>query len=491
MSTLSLSKRLLRAAFVTAVTAPCIATDSVPDPLITKPYSATNLPTFHDVGKGPHKFYADPKTGAILGQSLIRKMNAVAQDNIFYANPHAVAHLTFEDWQRHPFFKNWLDIGKSPLISEKMAPELLAILERNYKIVALKRFINLVGDIRGTLGGNNYFADNNNIYDSGKPTGCMIAGDLNVTPQKVATILGGIPPHLQTPAYQKLFDYKSILTYVLLHEAAHCAQKNSSTPSDIAKRQSDNVEILRYEVDADEKADQAYNELVAAGEKLDPQMPEKIRALRIIAPALDRIFPEKPASPIALLIGLISSYTHSTAGIKNSGDDYNAAKTAQHINKAFTFFSITFLLEYSTPDRLAEAKAYADQSRGEFDAIFEVFKKELPDDSKTIDLNGKTVGLTELLKQYLSTIMMSRYLAQTYPDDYLAIAHQLDRGLMTEHDLEKHKGLSDFAAAVRQSWDVLKLKPVPADMVAEYRRRILGNPKNINDFNVLNPHLSK
>lgn len=222
------------------------------------------------------RIYAKPET-LKAGERYLIEMSKMAGRDILFIEPSNLEAEDLDGFKTIPV----LNAAFPPLKLQK--PQVSGSGITNDFLLKSREsdkdflFINLLVTSGAYAKGRNYVSLPFNQYAQ---KACIVMGDLDIDSSKLAQNLGSIPADRLTEDFKNIFaDPKSLLTLVLLHEAAHCTQ--SSAPS-----VNESHTVLHYEIDADQRALKRYRELIAEGWELDPQLPEKFHYLRLLAPLL-------------------------------------------------------------------------------------------------------------------------------------------------------------------------------------------------------------
>lgn len=262
------------------------------------------------------------------GQGLDDALTRMANGNVMILNVDAAKPMTREQWAAHPLVRAALPVQSDRLLMYgDMTQAMAAAREGNAFTTRLK---------------------------GPGATAPLCAITIGAGADHEALLLAGLSllPVEDVRAFLTAqFDWNSLRTFILLHEAAHCSQ--GQTESDLV------MNILRNEIDADNKALVAYRALAAENPALDARLPDKIRQLRALGGLLAPPVSEDP------VLSILSHYyhTHTTAlGLHDNvtPDDRGDEATARVFDVNAYTKSASALLTYHASEPAAMDSIEAD-----------------------------------------------------------------------------------------------------------------------------------
>ena len=256
--------------------------------------------TFTRIAIGGHKIYAKPET-LKLGEGIFPHIVEVAQKDLVIIEPSRLDKKDIGAFINLPPIRQiykpigLLKVVKSP--NNEWTKSFNENIIKSNEEAKKRYFESVYAKTAYYKAGENYSA--NKMMDLKT---CLIMGDLDVSPLSFITNLGAIPPVLASEDFEKKFsDRKSILTMILLHEAAHCRQEK------FVRSEGEEWEsvTLKGELQADLTALVKYKTLLAGDENLDPDLPKNFSYIRMVAP-----FMLAQGNVLSSLTGL--SHDHAT-----------------------------------------------------------------------------------------------------------------------------------------------------------------------------------
>lgn len=225
-------------------------------PSVTEPFKNNrySLPrsaqeeVFHSIRVGKHEVYAMPSTVRNLG-NVLYEISALSGKDIAIVEPSNPYNL--ESFLK---FSGFFRLMQVPEQKRNKLNIMLSQTAANFE----------------AMYGANYSAQR---VDPGHNKACIITGEMKPSLMHLASQIGHIPQSLKTQKFEQNFeDKKSMLLFVLFHEASHCRSHGNKD------------DFFASEINADRVGVQRYKQLIEKGWKLDSALPKKVRSLRLLAP---------------------------------------------------------------------------------------------------------------------------------------------------------------------------------------------------------------
>lgn len=409
--------------------------------------SGYKRPSLETRTTGDHSIIARPEILSTLGPLADALVKQAGQPVIL------VDHTTFKflrtpEWSQLPPFLNAFAGNRDDFsgILDLLNGMLNDRAEKYYYTVGKRAFEN--------RGGKNFHAENFDLMDGGEKKGCVIMGDPDAPLVSLVSALSGLKPDIA----QKIasgFDRRSIVALILLHEAAHCGQ-NLRTLRIL------DSQTLALEIDADEKAAQAYGKLVEEHAGYDGDMPGKARQMRILSSVL-----KQPALAALSLL----NFTHTTAHAPENASPAEKADRARNnamMHSVYTYIMVSSAL---TPQQAEDLRPQIDKEMDTIDALLDKAAEIM----STKGDNGKNE-----IKQALQTMFRQAITGLVAVIEWPEYAYYADR-MVLEEDRAVPKLpnpdpslMDDIKNASQQfvtAWETLNLPKSESDF-AFFKKRI-------------------
>ena len=372
------------------------------------------------------------------GEDYLIEMSKVAQQDILFLEPSNMDAEDMAGFVKLPVLNAvFPPLLKTGMLSKKWQAQVNKLEALNRDSNRSFFFMNLLITSGAYAGGNNYSSLR---FNQAAYKACIVMGDLDIEAAKLAQNLGAIPQSQITDDFKSRFsDRKSLLMMVLLHEAAHCTQSGG-------KSFEGQHEILKYEIDADRKAIERYRELIATGWKLDPELPEKLQALRRLAPILG-----SRGSVSSVMANLMQN--HATASGLNE-DNPDAEKV---MNKNFESVLLQRAVAYEllSPEMRGRLRLKA---QSQVDKVFNTLTEELEDSTpKMRRLISELLTALEDFKPVMVNLTISDMALKENPSlAYEALEILADHDWKDAKD-ESEPSIREMAKESLDAWKKLSL----------------------------------
>jgi hypothetical protein len=257
---------------------------SIPGDTPQEPY--TPMPTI-TVGASKHAFTGNFEAMYAL-RPLAATMTGLARGDVMVLDADHFQNIRSDTWRELAPVK-----GALPLLSDRL--------------VAFKEMQDVV---KFASQNANAFTTRLRTADDKESDVCtIIIGTEDKYKADFISALTNLPEKIVQQYLMDQFDWNSLRTFILLHEASHCDQ--DSEGGDLM------MTVLSKEIDADNKAIAAYQRLAVESPELnlDPKLPEKMRHVRALGGLAAPPLSEDPVYSILMHY----YHTHTTAqGLHNN-----------------------------------------------------------------------------------------------------------------------------------------------------------------------------
>ncbi|PZP56571.1 MAG: hypothetical protein DI586_03165 [Micavibrio aeruginosavorus] len=386
--------------------------------------------SFHSTMVNQHEVYAMPSTLRNLGNAL-PEISALSGKDIAIVEPSNQDNFT-----SFLAFSGFARMLKGPDPEEIKTQILLHQLDANLR----------------AMYGANYSAQR---VDPGQNKACIITGEIKGGFVHLASQIGHIPQSLKTAGYQRNFDdKKSLLLFVLFHEASHCRSHGGKE------------DFFASEINADRIAIQHYSELRTKGWNLDPALPQKVKSLRLLAPLFDA-----STEPQHVMSGLME--VHSSAG-GLSGDKRNAIDLLREAG-LFNFIVKSKIYDGIPPEKKKKFHEIADKRTIEF----------MTDQKMQLEIMARQSGEDQRIAQsvlkmwpFMHDIITKQIVSNMAQNEDRTIIRQALFSLLEDNAKIKLSSkitieAAQIARASLQAWDVLGLRN------KDYERHAIFKDKDV------------